>query len=80
MKGILIYLIRFYQKNISIETGSIPHHLGLRKKVCIFYPTCSEYSVESIKKHGAIKGTYFSIKRILKCTPWGTPRVDLVND
>ena len=37
---------------------------------CRFYPSCSEYSYGSIKKHGVIKGTYYSIIRILKCHPY----------
>tara|TARA_Y100000817_G_scaffold289028_1_gene258701 strand:+ start:246 stop:395 length:150 start_codon:yes stop_codon:yes gene_type:complete len=34
-------------------------------------PTCSQYCIESLKKHGLIKGAYFSIKRILSCHPFG---------
>ncbi|MCD6375705.1 MAG: membrane protein insertion efficiency factor YidD, partial [Caldisericaceae bacterium] len=37
---------------------------------CRFYPTCSEYSYESIKKHGVVKGGWYSIRRISKCHPW----------
>ncbi|MFA5712661.1 MAG: membrane protein insertion efficiency factor YidD [Bacteroidales bacterium] len=38
---------------------------------CRFTPTCSTYSAEALKKHGLIKGGYLSVKRILKCHPWG---------
>ncbi len=38
-------------------------------KTCRFYPTCSAYSYEAINNFGAIKGTYLSIKRILRCNP-----------
>lgn len=38
---------------------------------CRYYPTCSEYTAESLKKHGIVKGGYLSIKRILSCNPWG---------
>jgi len=37
---------------------------------CRFYPSCSSYSIEALKKYGFIKGFYLSIKRILKCHPW----------
>jgi hypothetical protein len=38
---------------------------------CRYVPTCSEYGLEAIKKHGPFKGGYFAIKRILSCNPWG---------
>jgi uncharacterized protein len=60
MKIVILYLIRIYQKGISPFLA--PH--------CRFYPTCSEYSYESIKKHGFIKGLFFSILRIGKCHPF----------
>ncbi len=63
MSKILIFLINFYKKHIS---------LFLKKNgiECKYYPTCSEYSLEAIKKYGALKGTFLSIKRILKCNPF----------
>ncbi len=61
MKHILIKLIKFYQ--------SMP---GEFHKCCRHLPTCSNYSIEAINKYGSLKGTYLSIKRILKCNPWGT--------
>ena len=60
MKKILILLIRFYQKFIS----------PMFPAKCRFYPTCSQYTLEAVKEHGAIKGTYLGIKRILKCHPF----------
>jgi len=60
MKKILIKLIEFYQKHIS----------PLKKPCCRFYPTCSEYFLEAVKKYGALKGTYLGVKRILKCHPF----------
>ena len=38
---------------------------------CRYNPTCSEYAVTALKKHGPLKGLYLSIKRILSCNPWG---------
>ena len=60
MKKILILLIRFYQKFIS----------PMFPAKCRFYPTCSQYTLEAIKEHGTIKGTYLGIRRILKCHPF----------
>lgn len=60
MKYIFVKLIRFYQLAIS----------PLFPASCRFYPTCSNYSIEAINKHGAIKGIFLGIKRILKCHPF----------
>jgi putative membrane protein insertion efficiency factor len=38
---------------------------------CRFHPSCSQYAVEALGKHGAIKGGWLAIKRILRCNPWG---------
>lgn len=59
MKKILLFIINIYQKYFSGKLG----------RKCRFYPTCSEYSKNAIKKYGTIKGLYLSIKRILKCNP-----------
>jgi hypothetical protein len=68
MKTVLIKTINFYQKYIS----------PLKKPSCVFYPTCSEYSKEAVKKYGATKGLFLSIKRIFRCHPWQKNHIDLV--
>ena len=60
MKILLIKLIEFYRKFIS-PLIIIP--------CCRFTPTCSEYAIEAITIHGAIKGSFLSLKRILRCHP-----------
>jgi putative membrane protein insertion efficiency factor len=60
IKKILILLVRFYQLTISPLLG----------QTCRFYPTCSQYAIEALKKHGALKGTWLAIKRVCKCHPW----------
>ena len=45
---------------------------------CRFIPTCSQYSVEALKKYGILKGGWLSVKRILKCHPWGGSGYDPV--
>lgn len=68
MKYILIGLIKFYQKAIS----------PFKPPSCRFLPTCSSYSLEAIRRFGAIKGGYLSAKRILKCHPLHPGGIDLV--
>lgn len=58
---VLICPIRFYQRFIS----------PLTPPSCRFTPTCSQYAVEALQKHGPIKGLYLAIRRILRCHPWG---------
>ena len=64
MKKILIYLIEWYQKNIS-------KFLASKNIRCKFYPTCSEYTKQAIKKYGVLKGCMLGSVRILKCNPFG---------
>ena len=45
---------------------------------CRFTPTCSQYALEALKKHGAFKGTYLTIRRLLRCHPWGGSGYDPV--
>jgi len=66
--SILIFLIKIYQWFIS----------PLLKTNCRYLPTCSEYSIESLKKHGIIKGVHLSLKRILNCHPLGGEGFDPV--
>ncbi|MCQ2547813.1 MAG: membrane protein insertion efficiency factor YidD [Clostridia bacterium] len=60
MRKIFLLPVRGYQKFIS----------PLFPATCRFYPTCSEYFVQAVKKYGVFKGSYLGIKRILKCNPW----------
>lgn len=60
MRRILIVLIRFYQIFIS----------PLKGPTCRFYPSCSEYTAQALLKYGLVKGSWKSIKRILKCNPF----------
>ena len=64
----LILMIRLYQLFISPLLG----------QNCRYLPTCSEYSVKSLKEHGLLSGSILSIKRISKCHPWGSHGFDPV--
>ena len=58
---IFIGLIKLYQYLISPLTGAS----------CRYTPTCSQYGIEAIKKYGAFKGGWLTLKRIASCNPWG---------
>jgi hypothetical protein len=45
---------------------------------CRFQPTCSQYAIEALKKHGPVKGFWLAFKRILSCHPWGRHGYDPV--
>lgn len=45
---------------------------------CRFTPTCSEYAIEALKKHGPIKGMWLTFRRVLRCNPWGGSGYDPV--
>lgn len=45
---------------------------------CRFTPTCSTYAIEALRKHGPLRGTWLTLKRILKCHPWGGSGYDPV--
>lgn len=66
MKAILLWLIRFYRKNISPR----------KPPCCRFIPTCSQYALEAIEKYGAAKGGWFAFKRICRCHPFHTGEHD----
>lgn len=68
MKQVFIWLIKFYQKFIS----------PLKPPTCRFYPTCQTYSLQSYERFGVLKGTYLTVKRILKCHPFHPGGIDLV--
>lgn len=68
MKRIMLFLIRAYQLVIS---SVIPGR-------CRFYPTCSQYAVEALEKHGVVQGTYLIIGRISHCHPFHSGGYDPV--
>ncbi len=76
MKKAFIYLISFYQKYLSPDQG-LPKKLGLvRGNVCVFTPTCSEYTKQAIEKYGVIRGMVFGVKRLSRCHPWQREHYD----
>jgi putative membrane protein insertion efficiency factor len=65
MKGMLakvmVGLIAIYKNAIS----------PMLMPACRYYPTCSEYGMEAIRKHGPFKGGWLTLKRFISCGPWG---------
>lgn len=76
MKFLLLKFINFYQKKISPLKKYLENIGFLRNNVCVFYPTCSEYTKEAIKKYGMLKGLYLGFFRILRCHPWQKNHID----
>jgi hypothetical protein len=68
IKKILIYLIKFYQRNISPYKGT----------KCPYFPSCSAYGLEAVEKHGPIKGSVLAAWRILRCNPFSRGGYDPV--
>lgn len=65
---LLVLPIKFYQNFIS----------PLTPPSCRFTPSCSQYALEALRKHGPIKGLWLAIRRILRCHPWGGSGYDPV--
>jgi putative membrane protein insertion efficiency factor len=64
----LLEIVRFYSRAIS---PALPPR-------CRFYPSCSAYAAEAIERHGAGRGSWLTLRRIVKCAPWHPGGVDLV--
>lgn len=57
----VIFLLRVYQYCLS---PLFPGH-------CRYRPTCSQYALEAVQRHGIVKGMYLAARRLLRCHPWG---------
>ncbi len=68
IRRIAILPIRFYQLCIS----------PLFPPCCRFTPTCSQYAIEAITRHGIFRGSWLALRRILRCHPWGGSGFDPV--
>ncbi|MDX9890922.1 MAG: membrane protein insertion efficiency factor YidD [Bacteroidales bacterium] len=68
IRFIFVLLIKIYQIFLSPLMG----------RSCRFTPTCSSYGIEAIQKHGPVKGGWLTLKRIIRCNPWGGSGYDPV--
>ena len=72
----ILFLIKIYQKTISPDHGPLKRLFA--PGVCRFYPTCSQYGHEIIKKRGLFVGAPLAVWRILRCNPWSKGGIDFV--
>lgn len=70
MKYLLMGIIKLYKKFIS----------PLFPPCCKYYPTCSSYALEAVKKFGFFRGGWLAVWRILRCNPWSMGGIDYVPD
>ena len=68
MKFLLVALLRGYRAVISPLYG----------QVCRYYPSCSAYALDAVRTHGAARGSWLAVRRILRCHPWGGSGIDNV--
>jgi len=68
LSGVLIAVVKLYRLVIS----------PLLPPRCRHLPTCSEYCIEAIERHGPLRGGLLALKRIGRCHPWGTSGLDPV--
>lgn len=57
----MIVPVRLYQIFLS----------PLLPPACRYFPSCSHYMIEAVRKHGALKGVFYGARRLLRCAPWG---------
>jgi putative membrane protein insertion efficiency factor len=68
MRYLLVGVLRLYRAIISPLYG----------QVCRYYPSCSQYALEAIRTHGALKGSWLAARRVSRCHPWASGGVDPV--
>jgi putative membrane protein insertion efficiency factor len=68
MNKLLVFLVRIYRLAISPLLG----------RSCRFHPSCSEYAIEAIERHGSCKGSWLAVRRISRCHPWNAGGYDPV--
>ena len=71
----ILAIIRIYQKTISFDHGLFKFFKPFGQ--CKFYPSCSEYSYQSIKNRGIVQGGFAGFLRLIRCTPWSAGGIDL---
>jgi len=70
MKKICLFAVRAYQACLGPFFGGN----------CRFYPSCSHYACEAIERHGARRGSWLALRRVLRCHPFSQSGIDLVPD
>ncbi|MDR2239682.1 MAG: membrane protein insertion efficiency factor YidD [Zoogloeaceae bacterium] len=68
MNKLLVFLVKIYRFAISPLLG----------RSCRFHPSCSEYAIEAIERHGSCKGSWLAARRVSRCHPWNPGGYDPV--
>jgi putative membrane protein insertion efficiency factor len=68
VKYVLIGLLKAYRAVISPLYGD----------VCRYYPSCSAYALEAVTRHGALRGSVLTVRRLVRCHPWAAGGLDPV--
>ncbi len=68
MRGLIVAALRAYKRHVS----------PLLPPACRYTPTCSEYALEAVERHGVLKGTALATRRLLSCNPWSRGGYDPV--
>jgi hypothetical protein len=68
MRSVAVALIRCYQLALS----------PLLPPACRFYPSCSNYALDAVREHGALRGGWLALRRLARCNPWHPGGVDFV--
>ncbi|MBC7596470.1 MAG: membrane protein insertion efficiency factor YidD [Kineosporiaceae bacterium] len=68
LKWALIWLLKGYRFAISPLYG----------QVCKYHPTCSAYALQAVETHGAIRGSWLAVRRLVRCHPWSSGGYDPV--
>ena len=68
MRYLLIGLLQVYRRFVSPLYGD----------VCRYYPSCSAYALESVRKHGSLRGGWLAVRRVASCHPWSPGGLDPV--
>jgi hypothetical protein len=72
VKKIILRLIKFYQKYLSLDQGYLRDYVfGKHSQIviCRYQPTCSDYTYEAVEKYGILKGLFLGLKRVMRCHP-----------
>jgi putative membrane protein insertion efficiency factor len=60
MSRLIVALIQLYRYALSPLLGPS----------CRFHPSCSQYALEAVSRHGSLRGVWLALKRVLRCNPW----------
>ncbi len=76
MKKVVLQFIKLYQITFSLDHGIFSKIYG--RRLCRFYPTCSEYTLTAVEHYGVLRGLWMGVKRISRCHPWNKGGFDPV--